>query len=77
MNVVLRIALRIQAFFAHHLHATRLFHQPTFMASLDLHPTDPKFPCEAVLHAMCAVGSLYTGGLFPSTEISDSYPCLS
>ena len=26
---------------------------------------------------MCAIGSLYTGGLFPTGNISDSYPCES
>lgn len=45
------------------------------MASLDLHPTDPKFPPRTVIHAMCAVGSLYTGGLLTAGNISDSYPC--
>ncbi|KAJ3541142.1 hypothetical protein NM688_g6125 [Phlebia brevispora] len=64
----------IHAFFTHHIHASRLFHQPTFLAALDLHPSDPKFPCRAVIHAMCAVGSLYSGGLLPASNISDSYP---
>lgn len=41
---------------------------PTFMASLDLLPTDPRFPSPAILHAMCAVGSLYTA-LVPTTQM--------
>lgn len=70
------IASRIQAFFAHHIHACRLFHEPSFLASLDLHPTDPKFPNRAIIHAMCAVGSLYTGGLF-SNGNNGGYGCTS
>ncbi|PSR81917.1 hypothetical protein PHLCEN_2v6212 [Hermanssonia centrifuga] len=62
----------INAFFTHHIHASRLFHPSSFFGSLDLHPTDPKFPCSAVLHAMCAVGSIYTA-LVPTNNISDSY----
>lgn len=50
----------VEAFFTYHMHANRMFHVSTFMASLELLPTDPRFPNPAVLHAMCAVGSLYT-----------------
>ena len=42
------------------MHAHRMFHSTSFLASLELLPTDPRFPNPAVLHAMCAVGSLYT-----------------
>ncbi|GJE86693.1 fungal specific transcription factor domain-containing protein [Phanerochaete sordida] len=53
----------VHAFFAFNMHAGRLFHGPTFLASLNLHPTDPRFPMIGVLHAMCAVGSLYTADI--------------
>ncbi|KAI0776376.1 hypothetical protein BC629DRAFT_1525870 [Irpex lacteus] len=53
----------VHAFFAFHLHAGRLFHGPTFLASLDLPPTDPRFPFHGVLHAMCAIGSVYTADI--------------
>lgn len=66
----------IHAFFAHHIHATRLFHAPTFYASLDLHPSDSQFPCKAILHAICAVGSMYTSSLSPQVAITESYPCM-
>lgn len=53
----------VHAFFAFHTQAGRLFHGPTFLASLELPPADPRFPFDAVLHAMCAVGSLYTAAI--------------
>ncbi|KAF8922447.1 hypothetical protein CPB85DRAFT_1267627 [Mucidula mucida] len=51
----------VEVFFLFHPHSTRLFHPSTFMASLTLPPTHPKFPVAPILHAICAVGSLYTG----------------
>ena len=53
----------MHAYFAFHTHAGRLFHGPTFLAALELAPADPRFPFAAVLHAMCAVGSLYTADI--------------
>ncbi|KAG8857248.1 hypothetical protein FRB96_005923 [Tulasnella sp. 330] len=40
--------------------ATRIIHRPTFMASLALSPSSPAFPHASVLHAICALASLYT-----------------
>ncbi|KAI0337612.1 hypothetical protein BDW22DRAFT_861866 [Trametopsis cervina] len=57
----------IQAFFTFHVYADRLFHGPTFMASLDLHPLDPRFPSVAILHTLVAVGSTFVGRA-PSTS---------
>ncbi|GJE87922.1 Zn(II)2Cys6 transcription factor [Phanerochaete sordida] len=62
----------IQAFFTHWIHATRMFNAPQFLTSMNLHPTDPGFPRPAVLHAMCALGSMFTSH-FPSGHIIDSY----
>ncbi|KAI0051666.1 hypothetical protein FA95DRAFT_1511617 [Auriscalpium vulgare] len=59
----------VEVFFAFHPHAGRLFHGPTFMASLSLPPSHPKFPPTSVLHAICAVGSLYTVAVSPTPEI--------
>ncbi|KZT05881.1 uncharacterized protein LAESUDRAFT_726455 [Laetiporus sulphureus 93-53] len=53
----------VDAFFSYHPDATRLFHQSTFLASLTLPPTHPRFPAASVLHAICAVGSMYTAAL--------------
>ncbi|KAF9229394.1 hypothetical protein BS17DRAFT_19414 [Gyrodon lividus] len=50
----------VEAFFAFHPHATRLFNMPNFMISLSLPPDHPDFPSPPVLHAVCAVGSMYT-----------------
>uniref|UniRef100_A0A0W0EXY3 Xylanolytic transcriptional activator regulatory domain-containing protein n=1 Tax=Moniliophthora roreri TaxID=221103 RepID=A0A0W0EXY3_MONRR len=50
----------LTAFLQHHPHATRLIHVPSFMASLSFHPTHPRFPAVSLLHAVCAMGSLYT-----------------
>ncbi|KAI0337616.1 hypothetical protein BDW22DRAFT_1363876 [Trametopsis cervina] len=62
----------VQAFLAFHIHAGRLFHGPTFLASLDLHPMDERFPSVAVLHALCAVGSLYVAEITPTPVHTDS-----
>ncbi|KAK0456553.1 hypothetical protein EV421DRAFT_1895773 [Armillaria borealis] len=51
----------VEVFFLFHPHATRLFHATSFMTSLSLPPAHPRFPAPPVLHAICAVGSLYTG----------------
>ncbi|KAI0271386.1 hypothetical protein BC834DRAFT_818707 [Gloeopeniophorella convolvens] len=56
----------VDVFFAFHPHACRLFHAPTFMASLNLSPSHPSFPSPPVLHAICAVGSLYTAAVLPT-----------
>ncbi|KIJ21656.1 hypothetical protein PAXINDRAFT_165090 [Paxillus involutus ATCC 200175] len=50
----------VEAFFAFHPHATRLFNISNFMISLSLPPDHPDFPSPPVLHAVCAVGSMYT-----------------
>ncbi|EKM83798.1 hypothetical protein AGABI1DRAFT_66768 [Agaricus bisporus var. burnettii JB137-S8] len=53
----------VDVFFTFHPHANRLFHASTFISSLSYGPSHPKFPCTAVLHAICAVGSLYTAAV--------------
>ncbi|KAI5124712.1 hypothetical protein M0805_004318 [Coniferiporia weirii] len=55
----------VEVFFAFHPHAGRLFHGPSFLASLSLSPTHPGFPHIAILHAICAVGSFYTVAVAP------------
>ncbi|KAH9947919.1 hypothetical protein B0H21DRAFT_736146 [Amylocystis lapponica] len=71
----------IDAFFTFHAHANIIFHTPTFMASLSLPPSHPKFPNVALLHAICAVGSMYTGAVehvpppvAPDFEPHDPFP---
>ena len=74
-HYVAKSFISVQAFFAFHMHAGRLFHGPTFLASLDLHPSDPRFPFSTVLHAMCAVGSLYTADIpQPPIQPRSHYP---
>ncbi|KAA1467928.1 hypothetical protein DENSPDRAFT_833103 [Dentipellis sp. KUC8613] len=58
----------VEIFFAFHPHAGRLFHGPSFMSSLTLPPTHPKFPSTAVLHAICAVASMYTVAVVPTPQ---------
>ncbi|KAJ7225424.1 hypothetical protein GGX14DRAFT_420423 [Mycena pura] len=53
----------VDAFFMFHPHAKRVIHYPSFMAALVLSPSHPKFPSASVLHAICAVGSLYTSAV--------------
>ncbi|KAF6766288.1 hypothetical protein DFP72DRAFT_866120 [Ephemerocybe angulata] len=50
----------VEVFFVFHPHASRLFHVPTFMSTLSLPASHPKFPATPILHGICAVGSLYT-----------------
>lgn len=66
----------VEAFFAFHPHATRLFHAPTFLTSLSLPPNQPGFPNAAVLHAICALGSLYTAAVSspPRPNLSEEPP---
>ncbi|KAI9060603.1 hypothetical protein FKP32DRAFT_1577873 [Trametes sanguinea] len=64
---------RVEAFFTFTPNATRMFHVPTFLASLTLPPTHPKFPMPAILHAMCALGSMYTASV-DATPSSPSLP---
>ncbi|KAG9042988.1 hypothetical protein FS837_010152 [Tulasnella sp. UAMH 9824] len=40
--------------------ASRLIHKPTFISNLSQPPTSPDFPHVAVLHAICALASLYS-----------------
>ncbi|KAL7285130.1 hypothetical protein ACG7TL_000222 [Trametes sanguinea] len=56
----------VEAFFTFTPSATHMFHVPTFLASLTLPPTHPKFPMPAILHAMCALGSMYTASVDPT-----------
>lgn len=53
----------VDVFFKFHPHAHRLFHRPTFLTSLSLPPNHSKFPSPAVLHAISAIGSLYTAAV--------------
>ncbi|KAI0721342.1 hypothetical protein C8T65DRAFT_631383 [Cerioporus squamosus] len=53
----------VEAYFSFTPLAGRMFHAPTFLASLSLPPTHPKFPLPAVLHGMCAMGSMYTAAI--------------
>ncbi|KAI1793858.1 hypothetical protein LXA43DRAFT_998678 [Ganoderma leucocontextum] len=62
----------VDAFFTFTPLAGRMFHAPTFLASLALPPTHPKFPLPAILHAMCALGSMYTASVPRSPSTADS-----
>lgn len=53
----------VEVFFVFHPHANRLFHAQSFMSTLALPPSHPKFPSAPVLHAICAIGSLYTAAV--------------
>ncbi|KAL6306492.1 hypothetical protein BKA93DRAFT_840803 [Sparassis latifolia] len=64
----------VEAYFAFNADAGRLFHGPTFLTSLSLPPTHHDFPSTAVLHAICAVGSMYTGAVPPPPIPSYTVP---
>ena len=59
------------------MHANRMFHASTFLAALDYLPTDPRFPNPALLHAMCAIGSLFVASVPTSQVFPDAVetPC--
>jgi hypothetical protein len=50
----------VETFFACHPHANRLLHRSTFMASLRLPPNHQDFPSLSLLHAICALASLWS-----------------
>ncbi|KAI0922370.1 hypothetical protein AcV7_005920 [Taiwanofungus camphoratus] len=56
----------VDAYFSFNPDACRLFHKPTFLSSLSYPPTHPSFPMTGLLHAMCAMGSLYTAAVAPA-----------
>ncbi|TBU45207.1 hypothetical protein BD309DRAFT_860573 [Dichomitus squalens] len=58
----------VEAFFTNTPLADRMFHSRTFLASLELPSTHSKFPLPAILHAMCALGSMYTASAAPSSH---------
>lgn len=60
-----RTETRVDVFFAFNPHSHRLFHAPSFMASLALPPYHSDFPYVGILHAICAVGSFYTAAVPP------------
>ncbi|KAJ6610095.1 hypothetical protein B0H10DRAFT_2166192 [Mycena sp. CBHHK59/15] len=53
----------VEVFFTFHPHARRIIHWSSFMLSLALSPGHPKFPATPILHAIAAVGSLYTAAV--------------
>ncbi|KAF8527964.1 fungal-specific transcription factor domain-containing protein, partial [Hysterangium stoloniferum] len=55
----------VDVFFASLPHASRIFHKETFIRSLSLQPTAPGFPETCILHAICAVASLFTSAVAP------------
>ena len=75
LMMMLTLVTRVEAFFAFHLHAVKLFHGPSFLASLDLAPTHPRFPPAGILHAICAIGSLYTASIAPTPHPTEWNTC--
>ncbi|KAJ7103426.1 hypothetical protein B0H15DRAFT_812191 [Mycena belliarum] len=66
----------VEVFFVFHPHANRILHYASFMLSLTLSPSHPKFPAAPVLHAICALGSLYTAAVTspPTPNFSEVDP---
>ncbi|QRV76955.1 Fungal specific transcription factor domain [Ceratobasidium sp. AG-Ba] len=65
----------VDVFFSHWGFARMFIHMPTFKQRLRLSPADPNFPSVALLHAICAMGSVYLpqpGG--PAEEIRPGEP---
>ncbi|KAJ7293679.1 hypothetical protein C8J57DRAFT_1162423 [Mycena rebaudengoi] len=53
----------VDVFFVFHPHASRVLHRSSFMTSLALPPSHPKFPATPILHAICAISALYTAAV--------------
>ncbi|EPQ56676.1 hypothetical protein GLOTRDRAFT_40182, partial [Gloeophyllum trabeum ATCC 11539] len=64
----------VDAFFSFHPNASRLFHAPTFMSALSLPPGHAKFPNPAILHAICALASLYTAAVTSPPRLNPEEP---
>lgn len=54
------MGLSMDTFFASCPYDARMVHRPTLMNRIRKSPTDPDFPHASLLHAICAVGALYT-----------------
>ena len=50
----------VDVFFSSLPHATRVLHKESFLQALSLPPTAAGFPETSILHAICAVASLFT-----------------
>lgn len=50
----------VEIFFSSVPLAGRLIHKPTFISNLRQVPTSPEFPHAALLHAICAMASIYS-----------------
>ncbi|KAF8480648.1 fungal-specific transcription factor domain-containing protein [Gautieria morchelliformis] len=55
----------VGVFFSSLPHASRVLHRESFLASLSLLPTASGFPETSILHAICAVASLFTSAVVP------------
>ncbi|KAJ7597136.1 hypothetical protein C8J56DRAFT_919311 [Mycena floridula] len=66
----------VEVFFTFHHHAHRILHFSSFMASLALPPSHPKFPAAPLLHSIAAIGSLYTSAVSspPFPDLSQTDP---
>ncbi|KAF7320452.1 Eukaryotic translation initiation factor 3 subunit H [Mycena kentingensis (nom. inval.)] len=54
----------VEVFFVFHPHAKRVIHMPSFMAALATgNPMHPRYPSAPLLHAICALGALYTAAV--------------
>ncbi|KAG9090199.1 hypothetical protein FRC06_001182 [Ceratobasidium sp. 370] len=49
----------VDVFFSHWGFARQFIHMPTFKQRIRLPPSDPNFPSPALLHGICALGSVY------------------
>ncbi|KAG9039774.1 hypothetical protein FRB95_007201 [Tulasnella sp. JGI-2019a] len=60
----------VDTFFTCVPHANRVIHKPTFMNSLLEHPSHLSFPHPVLLHAICAISSLYTPVVTEGSEMN-------
>lgn len=52
----------------------RLVHRPSFMASLRYPPNSPPYPSSSLLHAMCAISSVYSPIIEQHVRVSRDEP---
>ncbi|KAF8325796.1 uncharacterized protein EI90DRAFT_3071770 [Cantharellus anzutake] len=69
----------VDLFFHHVSRASRLIHRPSFLAALHEGPNSPRYPAPSLLHAICAIASIYSpdipGKPLPDLKCRPAYDC--
>ena len=77
-ELIVFLVYSVDVFFSCLPHATRVVHKESFLQALSLPPTAGGFPETSILHAICAVASLFTSAVSapPVASLSEHAPAL-